>query len=108
MTNLILSPFPRFKYANGYARSDFVVIMAKLMYGLTIAFVEVRSFEMAPYCLFVLLAGDRTGLIQKLFLSCYLRLYWNTAKKAVQGQNDRNGYSVFRDRVRERISVCKW
>jgi hypothetical protein len=29
--------------------------------------------------------GDHTTLIQKLFLSCYLQLYWITAKKGVQG-----------------------
>jgi hypothetical protein len=29
--------------------------------------------------------GDFTSLIQKLFLSCNLRMYYNTAKTGVQG-----------------------
>jgi hypothetical protein len=36
----------------------FLVIIVELMHGLTITFVEVRSFKMAPYCLFALFAGS--------------------------------------------------
>ena len=85
----------------------------QLMHGLKITFIEVRSFEMALYYLPCLLdqrsrtPGYDTSLIQKLSSGCHLSLYWNTAKKWVQGQNNRIGYSMFRDKVQERMSVCK-
>lgn len=49
---------------------------------------------------------DLTILIQKLFLSCYLQLYWITAKKGVQGKINRNRYSkVSKEGSRKNLCV---